>query len=172
MTANLRRRILNPYGDQFPDDNIVKEIHLQGDGKKRPSPKEDRHVLLCWANSTAGEGNDEALYTQVIHLTGGPVTYAFYTPQVKLQPRSARDKNTLYSLCRFTRVQRDRILVLAGAVKYERHSWVNGCRVWTRDLLDAMLSHGLLQEDVFDFVDADVPLKKRLPESSEPGAGM
>lgn len=171
MAADLRRRILNPYGDQFPDDNSVKEIHLEADGKKRPGPKDDRHVLLCWTNGTVGEGNDEALYTQVIHLTGGPGTYAFYTPQVKLQHRSAREKNTLYSLGRFTRAQRDRILVLAGSVKFERHSWVNGCRVWTRDLLEAMLDIGLLQRGVFDFVDTDVPLNKRLPETSEPGRG-
>ncbi|KAM5531433.1 hypothetical protein V8D89_014890 [Ganoderma adspersum] len=162
---DLRRRILNPYGDKFPDDDSEKEIRLEAVGKKRAGPNDDRHVCLCWTDGMLGEGDDAALCTQVIHLTGGPGAYAFYTPQTRLDSSISRDQNTFYTLGRYTRAQREQILELASRVSYDRRSWVNGCRVWMRDLLEAMVNAGLLQKPIFEYLDSEIPLKKRVAES-------
>ncbi|KAI1784836.1 hypothetical protein LXA43DRAFT_191053 [Ganoderma leucocontextum] len=161
MAADLRRRLINPFGDQFPDDNSTKEIVLQADGLVRRAPGQDRRVLLCWTNGVAESAK---YYTQVIHLTGGPGSYAFYTPQVKMQSQESLPQVTVYSLGHYTRVQRDQIILLAKAIRFDRHSRVDGCRVWTRDLLDAMVNVDMLQRTTFDMLVAEIPLPARLPE--------
>ena len=165
---DLRRRILNPYGDKFPDDDSEKEIRLEAVGKKRAGPNDDRHVCLFWTNGVVGEGHDEAQCVQVLHLTGGPGAYAFYTRQTRLQDPATQEQDTFYVLGRYTRAQREQILELAGRVSYDRHSWVNGCRVWMRDLLEAMVDAGLLQKPTFEYLDSEIPLKKRIVESEGP----
>ena len=171
MPANdddLRRRILNPYGDKFPDDGTEKEIKLEALGKKRAGPNDDRHVCLYWTNGVVGEGDEEAQCAQVLHLTGGPGAYAFYTPQTRLQDPTTHAQDTSYVLGRYTRAQREQILELASRVSYDRQSWVNGCRVWMRDLLEAMVDAGLLQKSIFKYLDSEIPLKKRITESEGP----
>jgi hypothetical protein len=64
----------------------------------------------------------------------------------------------------FTRAQRNRILELARKVKFERKSVVNSCRVWTRDLLEAMVEERLIGQAMFEDVDEKVPLLRRKPE--------
>ncbi|KAI5988391.1 hypothetical protein EDD15DRAFT_2289508 [Pisolithus albus] len=160
MVAAARAFVINPFGDQYPDDDSTKTVVLQAEGLAADYP-DDRHVRLHWVNGTAEDGSH---YAQVIHLTGGPGTYQFHTPQVKLQSQRSLELNTFYVLGQYTRVQRDQIVALAKAVKFNKKSRVNNCQTWMRSLLMAMVDGGLLSVDVFNKVDADVPLKKELPE--------
>ncbi|KIJ22696.1 hypothetical protein M422DRAFT_276843, partial [Sphaerobolus stellatus SS14] len=103
-------------------------------------------------------------YTQILQLTGGPGNYAFYHPSVNAQSAISLAANTFYNLGTFTRAQRDQIIALALAVKFEKTSHVNSCRTWTRDLLEAMVNVNLISQDKFGEIDQGVPLKKRVPE--------
>ncbi|KAF9237458.1 hypothetical protein BU15DRAFT_48718 [Melanogaster broomeanus] len=162
MAVAARRLAINPYGDQYPDDNSTKEVVLQADGLV-PNPV-DRHVLLCWMN---GMNADGCHYAQIIHLSGGPGNYNFYTPQVKLHPKESQTLNTCFVLGQYTRAQRDQIIALAKAIQFDKKSRINSCRTWTRDLLEAMVNAGLFSKAKFDEIDASVPLKKRVPELPE-----
>jgi len=159
---SARRLAINPFGDAYPDDSSTKEVELQADGLVATNPN-DRHVLICWTNGTDPEG---CRYTQVIHLTGGPGNYSFHTPQVKAYAEESREMNTCYVLGQYTRAQRDQIVALAKAVKFDRKSHINSCRTWTRDLLEAMVGVNLLSKAEFNRIDIDVPLKKRVAETS------
>ena len=157
--VSARRLAINPYGDKYPDDNTTKEVVLQADGLVVVNP-EDRHVLIHWTNGTDAEGRR---YTQIIHLTGGPGNYSFHTPQVKMHSEEA---DTFYPLGRYTRAQRDQIIALAKAVNFDKKSYVNNCRAWMRDLLEAMVNTDLLSKAEFDRIDGSVPLIKRVAEIS------
>ena len=65
--------------------------------------------------------------------------------------------NQLFSLGEFSRAQRDEILDLARQVVFLKMSTTNGCRVWTRDLLMAMVQANLISQATFDEIDAGVP---------------
>lgn len=160
MAVTARRLAINPYGDQYPDDNTIKEIVLQADGLVAANP-DDRHVLIRWTNGTDDEGN---LFTQIIHLSGGPGNYHFHTPQVKIH---VKELDTLHVLGDYTREQRNKIIILAKAIQFNKKSHVNNCQTWMRDLLAAMVNDGLLSSETFDKIDVDVPLKKRIPELPE-----
>ncbi|KAI0079415.1 hypothetical protein K474DRAFT_1673436 [Panus rudis PR-1116 ss-1] len=127
------------FADQYPDDNSSKEVFLQAAGLEHAGDG-DRHVLLRWINAV---------------------------DIVKKQSIQSRQSNTFYSLGTFTRAQRDQIIALAKAVKYDKKSRVNSCRTWTRDLLEAMVNAGLISQAKFDEIDQGVPLKKRVPELPE-----
>ena len=157
-----RRLAINPYGDRYPDDNSTKKVELQADGLVTAHTG-DRHVLLRWTNGTDTEGR---VYAQIIHLSGGPGNYNFHTPQVKMHSEALMGADTYYLLGQYTRVQRDQILALAKAVDFDRRSRVNNCRTWMRDLLEAMVGAGLLPKAEFDKIDVDVPLIKRVAETS------
>jgi len=163
MAAALHRLAINPYGDQYPDNNITKEIVLQADGLVADNPN-DRHVLLRWTNGTDLEGKR---YTQIIHLTGGPGNYQFHTPQVKIHSDRSIHVNTVHILGDYSRAQRDQIIALAMAVEFNKKSRVNNCQTWMRDLLEVMVNNGLLSSEIFAKLDADVPLKKRVLELPE-----
>ncbi|KAI5986695.1 hypothetical protein F5J12DRAFT_577002 [Pisolithus orientalis] len=163
MAAAARRLAINPFGNQYPDNDTTKEIVLQADGLVAENP-DDRHVLLQWTNGVDLEGNS---YTQIIHLTGGPGNYQFHTPQVKIDSDRSTQGNTSYVLGQYTRAQRDQIIALAKAVKFNKKSRVNNCQTWMRDLLEAMVNNGLLSSEIFKKLDAGVPLKKRVPELSQ-----
>ena len=163
MGAAARRLFINPYGDRYPDDDSTKEILIQADGLVTPEPGVDRHVLLRWTNGVDESGGR---YIQIIQLTGGPGNYNFYTLQVEGHPEGSMKNNTFYNLGQYTRVQRDQIITLAKAVNFDRKSRVNNCMTWMRDLLVAMVGAELLSEDKLNEIDADVPLRKRVPETS------
>lgn len=164
MAANTARRLaINPYGDTYPDDNTIKEVALQADGLVAANPA-GRHVLLRWTNGTDADGR---CYTQEIQLSGGPGNYGFHTPQVKAHSEESQRTNACYVLGQYTREQRDHIVALAKAVKFDRKSYVNNCQVWMRDLIEAMARAGLLSEAEFNKIDVDVPLKKRVAETQE-----
>lgn len=161
--VTARRLAINPYGDKYPDDDSTKEIVLQADGLVAINP-DDRHVLLHWINGTDAEGRH---YTQILHLTGGPGNYSFYTPQVKMHSKESREANACYVLGQYTRAQRDEIISLAKAVGFDRKSRLNSCRTWMRDVLEAMVGADLLSKAEFNKIDVGVPLKKRVTETSE-----
>ena len=162
-TIPARRLAVNPYGDRYPDDNSTKEVELQADGLVTAYTG-DRHVLLRWINGADAE--QRVYYAQIIHLSGGPGNYNFHTPQVKIHSEASRGADTCYPLGQYTRAQRDQIVLLAKAVGFERRSRVNNCRTWMRDLLEAMVGANLLSNSEFDKIDADVPLIKRVAETS------
>ncbi|KAI6015488.1 hypothetical protein BKA83DRAFT_2074958 [Pisolithus microcarpus] len=137
MVAAARAFVINPFGDQYPDDDSTKTVVLQAEGLTAEYP-DDRHVLLHWLNGMAEDGSH---YAQVIHLTGGPGTYQFHTPQVKLQSERSLELNTFYVLGQYTRVQRDQIVALAKAVKFNKKSRVNNCQTWMRSLLMDMVNN-------------------------------
>lgn len=163
--AAARRRAINPYGDKYPDDDSTKEIVLQAEGLTAENP-DDRHVCLRWTNGLV----DDLRYTQIIHLTGGPGNYAFHTPQVKIHSNASLISNTYFVLGQYTQEQRRQIIALAYALQFNMGSRVNNCQTWMRLLLDAMVNAGLLSKTLFDQIDADVPLKKPVPELSESDA--
>ena len=74
---STRRLAINPYGDQYPDDDSTKEAVVEADGLVTATTG-DRHVLLRWINGTDAGGRR---YAQILHLTGGPGNYSFHTPQ-------------------------------------------------------------------------------------------
>ena len=158
--VEARRRALNPFGDQYPDDDSIKEVVLEADGLVAVNP-DDRHVLLRWTNAIA-DGNR---YTQIIHLTGGPGNYNFYTPQVKIHSKQSLQVNATHELGEYTRPQRDQIIALARAVSFSRGLRVNNCQTWMRDLLEAMVGANLPSKTEFDKIDVDVPLKERIAET-------
>ena len=164
MAAIAARRLaINPYGDRHPDDDSTKEVEFQADGLVVLNP-DDRHVLLRWTNGTDAEGR---VYTQIVHLSGGPGNYNFHTPQVRIHSEASRGANTCYPLGKYTRAQRDQIVALAKAVNFDKRSRVNNCQVWIRDLLEAMVGANLLSKAEFDKIDVSVPLIERVAETSE-----
>jgi hypothetical protein len=155
-----RRLAVNPFGDQYPDNDDTKEIILQADGLEISDPN-DRHVLLHWLN-----GNDETgRYTQIVHLTGGPGNYHFHPEQVKKHSDDG-DDDTFYNLGSYSRAQRDQIVKLAKHVRFDPKSHVNNCQTWMRDLFLAMVNNDLLPLETFNKVDKKVPLLERVPEDT------
>ncbi|KAI6009726.1 hypothetical protein EDC04DRAFT_2581506, partial [Pisolithus marmoratus] len=136
---------------------------LQADGLAAANP-DDRHVLLHWTNGTDLDRNR---YIQIVQLSGGPGNYQFHTPQVKFDSERSLQLNTLHVLGQYTRAQRNQILAHAKTVKFNKKSHVNNCQTWMRSVLMAMVNDGLLSAEIFDKVDADVPLKKAVPEVLE-----
>ncbi|VDB82675.1 unnamed protein product [Peniophora sp. CBMAI 1063] len=147
---------------QHPDDDSVKNVFLQADGKTTAAEGEDRHVLIYWENGTGTHASNK--HIQILQLSGGPGNYAFYPDMLISQSEAERARNTYYELGQYTRAQRDKIKRLAGDVVYLKSSRINSCRTWTRDLFELMVAANLITQEQFDLMDADVPLRKRLPE--------
>lgn len=73
--------------------------------------------------------------------------------------------HTQYYLGNFTREERQLLLHLAEGVHFDKTSVINGCRVWMRELLEAMVKENLISEETFEIIAIEVPLPKRLPET-------
>ena len=54
---------------QYPDDDSIKPVFLQADGKTTVAEGQDRHVLLYWENGTGLNG--DLHYIQILQLSGG-----------------------------------------------------------------------------------------------------
>ena len=161
MSAERLKRFMNNIADVFPDDNSSKEVNLQA-ADLTYNGLDSRHVLIWWTNGTHDEGEP---VTQILQLTGQPGNYNFYHPLVKKQGHTTVSSNQQFLLGTFTRAQRDEIIELANGVAFSKTSTVNGCRVWTRDLLEAMVRAGLIAANTFKTVDEGVPLKQRVAEA-------
>ena len=138
----------------------MKEVILHAQGLTY-SGVGDRHVLLQWNIATTAMG----LVTQIVQLTGQSGNYSYYVPVAKLRSAQTMLSNQLFSLGEFSRAQRDQILDLARQVVFSKTSTTNGCRVWTRDLLVAMVQAHLISQAKFNEIDAGVPLVKRVADA-------
>jgi hypothetical protein len=156
----LPPRFLNSVYDTYPDDDSAKEVILHALGLTY-SGVGDRHVLIQWNNATTEVG----LVTQMVQLTGQSGNYSYYVPVAKLRSAQTLLNNQLFSLGEFSRAQRDKILDLARQVVFSKTSTTNGCRVWTRDLLVAMVQAHLISQVKFNEIDAGVPLVKRVADA-------
>jgi hypothetical protein len=156
----LPPKFMNSVYATFPDDDSVKEVFLQAAGLTY-SGLGDRHVLLQWVNSA--ETDTKA--TQMVQLTGQSGNYSYYAPVVKLRSEQSMVNNQHFSLGQLSRAQRDEILDLASQVVFQKTSTTNGCRVWTRDLLEAMVQADLISQATFDEIDAGVPLVERVDDA-------
>ncbi|KAF8351820.1 hypothetical protein F5887DRAFT_932522 [Amanita rubescens] len=156
----LPPRFLNSVYDTYPDDDSVKEVSLYAHGLTY-SGVGDRHVLLQWNNATTEMG----LVTQIIQLTGQSGNYSYYVPVANLCSAQSMLNNQPFSLGEFSRAQRDVILDLARQVTFSKTSTTNGCRVWTRDLLAAMVQAHLISQAKFNEIDIGVPLVKRVADA-------
>jgi hypothetical protein len=158
-------RFLNSVYEAHPDDDSTKGVHLQAAGLTYGGVTGDRHVLLWWSNGRSPENGDSDLHVaQIIQLTGQAGGYSYYTPVAQARPPEAITANLQLSLGEFSRAQRDQILYLAKEIKFEKGSTTNGCQAWTRDLLEAMVEAGLIDQARLEYVDARVPLVKRRAE--------
>jgi hypothetical protein len=140
----------------------VKEVILLAHGLTY-SGVGDRHVLLQW-NNTPTTGNI-GFVSQIVQLTGQSGNYSYYAPVAQLGSAETMVNNLLFSLGEFSRAQRDEILDLARQVVFSKTSTTNGCRVWTRDLLVAMVQAQLISQTKFDEIDVGVPLVKRVADA-------
>ena len=150
---------MNVY-NEFPDDGSDKEIFAQVTGPEHaPWP---RHVSIYWKNGVTPQ---KELATQLIHLTG---YFAHYSPMVIPCSETTFDKKFNFSLGTYTRAQRDTILHLAANIPFGLISERNDYSVWTRDLLDSMVTEGLLDQETFTHLDKTVPLRRRDLEEPSP----
>ncbi|TFL01895.1 hypothetical protein BDV98DRAFT_43786 [Pterulicium gracile] len=145
--------------ERFPDDHSSKPVYLQAAG--RSFSGDQRHVSIWWANHDA----PNLLVAQMMQLTGTPGVYRWEsTGQIK--DRVALESDDIYELGTYTRSQRDRMVELAGSIQFDSRSIVNGCRVWTHDLLKAMAADDeqLLDAQLLAMLVEEVPLPERRAE--------
>ncbi|KAI0050515.1 hypothetical protein FA95DRAFT_604502 [Auriscalpium vulgare] len=146
----------------FRDSDTAKEVFLQANGKAYATDGgPGRHVFLHWDNSlpvTKG-----MFVSQIVQLIGIPGRWTWESV-AHMQDRADLAQHTQFSLGTFSRAQRDRILALAEGIAYDPESVVNTCRVWMRELLEAMVKEGLLAQEKMDEIDGAVPLLRRRPE--------
>ncbi len=154
----LPPRFMTSVYDTYPDDDSVKEVTLHAHGLTY-SGVGDRHVLIQWNNATTETGP----VMQIVQLTGQSGNYSYYVPVAKLEESMLISQP--FSLGEFSRAQRDEILNLASQVVFSKTSTTNGCRVWTRDLLVAMVKTRLISQAKFDEIDVGVPLVKRVADA-------
>ena len=160
--ANRVPILFNPLNDAYPDDDTDKPVYLQADGQMTAATDADRHVLLRWVNHIErDEATGTIAYiTQIVQLSGGPGNYAFKTPTIERQSARDWERNKSYPLGILKRPQRDRIIEIARGLNFNMKTRDDSCRTWTRLLFVAMLAEGLLDQETFDLIDKDVPLKK------------
>jgi hypothetical protein len=178
--AILPPRFMMSKYDDFPDDQDEKDVYLQAHGLAEYPGRGDRHVLIHWTNKkrtdTVAEStlSEDGVVLQVIQLTGQAGNYSYYVPVAQILSQKEISNHTQFLLGRYTRAERDEILNIAKGLKYDRRSVVNGCRVWTRDLLLEMVTREMLSKERFEEVDERIPLVKRRPElkSSEGNASQ
>jgi len=144
---------------QYPDTDEDKEVFVQAAGP-RYLGEGSRHVLIMWFNHFS----KSQFAAQVVQLVGKYGDYHYDSPVVELRHPRSLFQNQAFKLGTFSRTQRDTILRLAATVEYHKNSMINGCRVWTRDLLESMVKCELITKEQFNAIDKAIPLVKRHPE--------
>ncbi|KAF8189411.1 hypothetical protein BJ912DRAFT_903566 [Pholiota molesta] len=157
-------RFLESVYDTYPDDQSTKQVFIQA-ANLSYSGLGDRHVLVWWSNGVDATSDTLMLVRQVIQLTGQPGNYSYFYPVAISHSPEVINENLQASLGEFTRDQRDQIIILSKAIAFEKKSIANTCRVWTRDLLAAMVTAGLLSQERFHEIDTAIPLVRRRPEA-------
>ncbi|THU96139.1 hypothetical protein K435DRAFT_755135 [Dendrothele bispora CBS 962.96] len=153
-------RFLEDQYDAYPDNQELKTVYFQAEGLSYTGG--DRHVLLWWYNDFQP---GSAPVIQIVQLTGQGGNYQYYAPVANTRDLQTLMKRHLQvELGMYSRADRDKILTLADSVVFSKSSVTNGCRVWTRDLLSAMVSSGLLDLSIFRQIVEQVPLPERVAE--------
>jgi hypothetical protein len=157
-------RFLESVYDTYPDDQSTKEAFIQA-ANLSFNGFGDRHVLVWWSNGVDKTSDTPKPVRQIIQLTGQAGNYTYFYPVANSHPPALIQNNFQASLGEFTRDQRDQIIALAKGIAFEKTSVVNECRVWTRDLLNAMVNAKLLSQERFHEIDRTIPLLQRRPEA-------
>ncbi|KAK0208012.1 hypothetical protein DFS33DRAFT_403317 [Desarmillaria ectypa] len=132
---------------KYPDDESEKRVYLQARSPISGSSHTPRHFWIFWDNGGSSTAGSNMLIHQIIQLE-----------------RDKAQELQTYELGTFTRDQREKMLELAADIQFNERLLHNGCRVWTRKLLGAMVNEGLL--DRMDFVALIdlIPLPYEQPE--------
>ncbi|KAF5345292.1 hypothetical protein D9758_008472 [Tetrapyrgos nigripes] len=147
------------YYNFIPDDDTDKDVYMQAHGTSFDG--RERHVVIHWKNGRLGDSP----VTQLVQLSGIRGNFSYDSlPIAKIRNAATMDSHTQYYLGTFTREERKLLLELAKDIEYESTSTINGCRVWMRDLLLAMVNKDLISEETFDQIEENVPLPERQPE--------
>ncbi len=149
---------------KYPDDESEKKVYLQARGPLSGSLHTPRHVWIFWDNGSSSTAGSNILIHQIIQLERWGDRFYYVEPNIKQRIRDKAQESQTYELGTFTRDQREKMLELAADIQFNERSLHNGCRVWTRKLLGAMVNEGLL--DRMDFVALIdlVPLPYEQPE--------
>lgn len=157
-------RFLESVYNTYPDDQSTKEVFIQA-ANLSYSGAGDRHVLIWWSNGGDKTSDTPTPVRQVIQLTGQAGNYSYFYPVANSHPPALIQNNFQAFLGEFSRDQHDQIITLSKGIAFEKTSIVNGCRVWTRDLLNAMVNAGLLSQERFHEIDRTIPLVRRRAEA-------
>ncbi|KAJ3988811.1 hypothetical protein F5890DRAFT_256501 [Lentinula detonsa] len=155
----MSRQVSRNYYEFIPDDDTEKDVYLQAHGHNFDG--QERHVVIYWVNGTLADNP----VTQIVQLSGIRGNFVFDSLVAKLRNPATLDSHTQYYLGSFTRVERQLLLQLADQVVFDKASVVNGCRVWMRELLVAMVKENMISEETFEVIEEEVPLPKRIPEA-------
>lgn len=149
----------------FPDNMRSKEVFIEATGLSYAGYG-GRHAMILWNNGDYREANgDTSPVYQLVQLSQrNDSSYYFTSFESRRRSVNSAHLNYRVSLGFFTRAQRDRIIELAGQVRFHPYSRVNGCRAWLRDLLVLMVQERMVFTDTFDDLDKDVPLVLRQRE--------
>ncbi|KAJ3727072.1 hypothetical protein C8R42DRAFT_717893 [Lentinula raphanica] len=157
----MSRQMSRNYYEFIPDDDTEKDVYLQAHGHNFDG--RERHVVIHWVNGTLADNP----VTQIVQLSGIRGRFVFDSLVAKLRNPATLDSHTQYYLGSFTRGERQLLLRLADEIEFDKTSVVNGCRVWMRELLLALVREGLISEETFEVIEEEVPLPKRMPEMEE-----
>jgi len=159
------------FVDRFPDTDGDKDIFVMAAGVLRAPPETPRHVMIIWQNGTipgipSSNGGAPTGVYQMLQLEFNTSTGRYFLQDPCVKPRSkiSIDNSTMWKLGSFNLDQREAIAELATEIEYEPKSKVNGCRVWLRDLLTAMVNKGFIDANQLGLIQDRVPLPRRVPE--------
>ncbi|KAJ3994141.1 hypothetical protein F5050DRAFT_1713940 [Lentinula boryana] len=165
----MSRQVSRNYYEFIPDDDTEKDVYLQAHGHNFDG--QERHVVIYWvvkisliSKKVNGTLADNPV-TQIVQLSGIRGKFVFDSLVAKIRNPATLDSHTQYYLGSFTRVERQLLLQLANQVEFDKASVVNGCRVWMRELLLAMVKENMISEETFEVIEEEVPLPKRIPEA-------
>ncbi|VDC04939.1 unnamed protein product [Peniophora sp. CBMAI 1063] len=149
---------------KFRDDVDNKIVYLQSAGlDSEYRAGKERHAFLFWDVSKPEIPGYEV--SKMVHLTGSYGKWAL-SIECKRRHSDYRQKNQIRALGTFSRAQRDRILTHARDVRFDKHSRVNSCRTFLRDLLVLMVEDAYLPvtQGQLDALHTAVPLLYRVAE--------
>jgi len=156
------------WNEPFADADGSKDVFLLAAGTQDPGLFDhSRQVAVAWVNGALPlqPTTSPTLVYQLVQLEKDLHTgYHFTDPYIKPCDPEMMANSLTIPLGNFTLVERDRIIELATEIPYVRSSRVNGCRVWTRDVLLRMVGDGMISWEIYHDACARVPLQRREPE--------
>lgn len=138
----------------------MKEILLYAAGHSG-NMIDPRHVYICWSNGSTEEGN---FIMQIIQLAKQGNYFHYYDPYMEVCHRDTLEDYQQWILGTFSLEQREKIIELASQVDFVRDWTSNGCRVWIRKLLSAMVEAVLIDRMLYEHLRRSIPLPQDQPE--------